>query len=176
MIHLLSSIYPALPSGQSFPLSLPCTIRHFYQFSPQQHNITFVIQGDLQPSVLSILKDICSHFVDFQVRHGVRNVTRQPRHISPLTLFDNRQTVYGNLREIREGHKRNGEACQRVSNTERWRNAAHIVPPSGSLMVAIILSAKNIWKNEISDRHYCVKCIIAHILKSTSTTLHIRTV
>lgn len=42
-----------------------------------QDNIspTFVIQGDLQPGVLSVLKDVRGHFVYFQVRHGVRDVT-----------------------------------------------------------------------------------------------------
>lgn len=64
----------------------------------QQHNITFVIQGDLQPSVLSILKDLCSHFVYFQVRHGVRNVTRQQRHISSLTLFQQADSVWESKR------------------------------------------------------------------------------
>lgn len=60
----------------------------------QQHNITFVIQGDLQPSLLSVLKDICSHFVYFPVRHSVRNGTTQQRQASSLTfLWTDRQCV-----------------------------------------------------------------------------------
>lgn len=82
------SIYTLLsclsPSAHSFPFSLQhLTLSHTPISSllccPLRHNIspTFVIQGDLQPSVLSILKAARSHFVFFQVRHGVfvRDVT-----------------------------------------------------------------------------------------------------
>lgn len=80
--------------------SLPCC--------PLQHNMspTCVIQGDLQPSVLSVLKAVCSHFDYFQVRHSVfvRNVTGTETHCHFEThchLFDNVQTLSRNLGVIK---------------------------------------------------------------------------
>lgn len=91
-IHLLACIYTALLlfSPLSLVISFFCPLQYQALISnslpccPLRHNTspTCVIQGDLQPSVLSVLNAVCSHFDYFQVRHTVfvRDVTETLRH------------------------------------------------------------------------------------------------
>jgi len=90
-IYQFASVYSALFSAHT-PVFCSYPSLHHCHFTALRCHVasSLVIQGDLQSSVFSVLKAICSYFV-FSLTHSVivSNVTLQAeRHTSSLSLFN----------------------------------------------------------------------------------------